>query len=266
MKLGVCLLMLASASDPLAKEHIPLLKKAGYDYAEVPLARLLELPEEELRQYRELFRENGLPVEAFNNSIPTGLPMIGPDYCEETLRRYIDRAVALAEFLGVKMITMCGPIRDWVPEGFEWEDGFGQYVEFLKMYADAAAPHGITLAIEPINHEEKGFISTVAESFRVIEACGRSNITVVVDFYHFFKENDNWEGLLRVCKAAVSHVHYAALPRRSFPLNGDEAQCRLVFEPFLKAGYIGRVSIEAHTQDPKQDLPETCTMVRGVLR
>lgn len=265
MKLGVCLLMLASASDPLAKDCIPLLKQAGYDYAEVPLARLLELPEEEVRQYRAQFRQAGVPVEAFNNAIPAGLPMIGPDCCEETLRRYIDRAVSLARFMGVKVITMCGPIRDWVPEGFAWADGFGQYVDFLKRYADAAAVHGITLAIEPINQEENGFVSTVSEACRVIEACGRSNLTVVVDFYHFVKENDDWDNLLSVCKDVVSHVHYAALPRRSFPLSGEEAQCRLILEPFLKAGYAGRVSIEARTENPWHDLPEACNVMRSVL-
>jgi len=258
--------MLASASDPLAKEQIPLLKKAGYDYAEVPLARLLELPDGEIEQYKALFREAGVPVEAFNNSIPTRLPMIGPDFCEQTLRRYIDRAVSLARQMGVKVITMCGPIREWVPEGFSWEEGFPQYVEFLKMYADAAGAYGITLAIEPINHEEDGFISTVGEACRVIRACGRSNITVVVDFYHFFKENDNWEKLLSCCKDVVSHAHFATMPERNFPGCADAAQCKMVLEPFVQAGFTGRISIEAHTSDPAKDLPEACTVVRSVLR
>lgn len=266
MKLGVCLLMLANAEDPLAKEQIPLLKKAGYDYAEVPLARLLDLPEEAVRDYAQRFSDAGIPVEAFNNSIPSRLPIIGPESCTDMLRRYIDRAIQLACILGVKLITMCGPIRDWVPEGFTWEEGFPQYVEFMRTYADAAADHGITLAIEPVNREENGFISTVGEACRVIRSCGRSNITVVVDFYHFFKEHDNWEALLNEYKDAVSHVHYAALPTRTFPDGRDEAQCRMILEPFIKTGYTGRVSIEAYTDNPERELPKACTIVRSVLQ
>jgi len=258
--------MLASEEDPLAEKQIPLLKKAGYDYAEVPLARLLKLPEEAVRDYARQFSDAGIPVEAFNNSIPSRLPIIGPEFCADTLRRYIDRAIQLACLLGVKVITMCGPIRDWVPEGFTWEEGFPQYVEFMRMYADAAAEHGITLAIEPINQEENGFISTVGEACRVIRSCGRSNITVVVDFYHFFKEHDNWEALLTEHKDAVSHVHYAALPQRTFPGREDEAQCRMILEAFVKAGYTGRVSIEAHTVNPERELPEAGTMVRSILQ
>ncbi len=264
MKLGVCLLMLANEGDPLAEASIPLVKKAGYDYAEVPLARLLDLEEAEVERYRELFLKNELPVEAFNNAIPAGLPMIGPDRREETLRRYIERAVYLAERMGVKVIAMCGPIRSWVPAGFTWETGFEQYTAFMQMYADAALAHGITLAIEPINREEDGFISTVAEARQVVAACGRSNVSVVVDFYHFFKENDDYEALLREW-GGVSHVHYAAQVRRSYPLAGDAAECRRVLTPFLQAGYTQRLSIEAHTACPERDLPATCALMRTIL-
>lgn len=264
MRLGVCLLTLASGKDPLARALIPTVKRAGYDYAEVPLARLLDLPDDEFAEYRGEFLRNGLPVEAFNNAIPSGLPMIGPDRCEEVLRRYIDRAVFLADRMGVRVITMCGPIRSWVPAGFCWEEGFAQYTAFMQMYADAAAARGIVLAVEPINSEEDGFISTVAEARRVIAACGRNNITAVVDFYHFFKENDDWEALLQSC-GDISHVHYAAQARRSYPLAGDAGECRRVLAPFLQAGYTGRISIEAHTGAPEQDLPETCALMRSVL-
>lgn len=265
MKLGACLLTLATAEDPLARAAVPLVKQAGYDYAEVPLARLLELPEGEVEEYRALFLEHGLAVEAFNNAIPSKLPMIGPDRREETLRRYIERAVSLADRMGVSVIAMCGPIRDWVPPEFSWEAGFEQYTAFMQMYADAAAAHGITLSIEPINREERGFISTLAQARQVIAACGRDNISATVDFYHFFKEDDDWEALLKESGTLVSHAHYAAQARRSYPLAGDAAECRRVLTPFLQAGYRGRISVEAHTACPEKDLPESCALLRAVL-
>lgn len=43
MKSGICLLLLATNHDPLARAAIPTAAKAGYDYAEVSLARIYSL-------------------------------------------------------------------------------------------------------------------------------------------------------------------------------------------------------------------------------
>lgn len=265
MRLGACLLTLATPEDPLGVQFIGPLKQAGYDYAEVSLARVLAQTDEQIAAYRKLFSDVDLPVEAFNNSIPSGLPLVGPNFDKKVLCSYIERAVAVARQFGVHVITMCGPIRDWVPADFDWSVGFEQYVEFMKMYADEAAKYDILLAIEPINSEENGFISTVGEACKVIEACGRENIKVIVDFYHFFKQNDNWEQLMKLSGTMICHAHYAAQARRSFPLPADEEECRKVLRPFIDAGFNGRISVEAKTPNPLADIPQTRAVMRSVI-
>ena len=46
MELGCCINMLGNAADPTGRRYIPLIKEAGYDYAELPLAQVMELDEE----------------------------------------------------------------------------------------------------------------------------------------------------------------------------------------------------------------------------
>ena len=48
MKSGICLLLLATNHDPLARAAIPTAAKAGYDYAEVSLARIYSLSDNQL--------------------------------------------------------------------------------------------------------------------------------------------------------------------------------------------------------------------------
>ena len=43
MKFGCCINMIASGEDKIGAEHIGLIKQAGYDYLEMPLAEITQL-------------------------------------------------------------------------------------------------------------------------------------------------------------------------------------------------------------------------------
>lgn len=265
MKIGSCLLLLASPDDPLASESIPLVAASGYDYAEASLARIYNLSDLALQQYQNIFDQNRLPVEVFNNAIPGGLSLIGPQADQAEISLYIQRTVALAQRMGVQLITMSGPNRRRVPKDFTWEQGFSQYVTFLKHFSDAVDGTGISLAIEPINHEEHGFISTIAGARQVIEAVGYNRLGVIVDTYHFFKENDRHEDLLAAAKDNVLfHIHYATAIDRAYPQEKDFSQVKAALQPLLEAGYTGRVSVEAYTTAPREELPVTCRLLHSL--
>lgn len=264
MKIGSCLLLLATPKDPLAAASIPAVKRAGFDYAEVSLARVYDLSDQELDDYYSLFAANALPVEVFNNAIPRGLALVGPNSDPRALRDYAFRAVRLARRMGVSLITMSGPNQRTVPEGFSWDHGFEQYVSFLQMYADCAAQEGISLAVEPINQEEHGFIATVSEACRAVHAAGCPNVKTIVDFYHFFKQNDDWENLLKVCSDELVHAHYAVQEGRVYPRKENLKECERVLTPFLNAGYHGRISVEAYAPHPEEDLPDAVQVLRSI--
>lgn len=262
MKIGSCLLLLATQEDPLAASSIPLIASSGFDYAEVSLARVYSLSDQELLHYQNLFDQNHLPVEVFNNAIPRGLSLIGPKSDRAELSCYIKKAITLAKTMGVQIITMSGPNQRTVPDGFTWEEGFPQYIDFLKEYSDAAAAAGLSLAIEPINHEEHGFISTIAEARRAAEAVGYSGLGVIVDTYHFGKENDSKEDLLAAAKANVLfHIHHATATDRTYPQEADFSYSKETLQPLLAAGYTGRISVEAFTKTPGEDLPVTSRLL-----
>ncbi len=266
MRIGACLLMLRTQEDPAAAYAIPVLSRAGTDYAEVSLSQLMRMDEKQLADYKKAFDNAELPVEASNNSIPQGLNLVGPNRDPEALESFINKAVSLAEYFGVTVITMCGPLKEMAPAGYSWEEeGFAQYVDFMKRYADLAAAKGITLAIEPINDEEEGFISTVAEAKRVIDACGKDNVRIIVDTYHFIKQGDDWTLLRDLClEGMVAHVHFAAQAKRSYPLEDDEEECRRTLLTLLEAGFSGRVSIEARTTDVEKDAPVSVALLKGI--
>lgn len=267
MKTGCCLLLLATPDDPLARRAVPLAGQSGYDYAEVSLARLLLLDARETAAYRKLLDEARLPAEVFNNAIPKGMALIGPHADPVRLEDYIHRSLSAAEQMGTGLITMSGPNRATVPEGFDWErDGFPQYLEFLHRFGTQAAERGVSLAIEPINDEEHSFVSTLSDAQRAADACGCGNVGVIVDFYHFCKQQDSPDSLMQLCRGQkLRHIHYAAYPERTYPLQDDLSACRDALEPLFSAGYQGRVSIEAYARNPVSDLPEACRLLHNLF-
>lgn len=263
MKFGSCLLLLATPEDPLAVTKIPVIAESGFDYAEVSLARIYSLSEREVGEYRETFDRNNLPVEVFNNAVPRGLSLIGPNSDQAASTAYISRAVVLAQRMGVRLITMSGPNERSVPQEFSWREGFPQYVEFLKRFSGAAADADIELAIEPINSEEHGFIATVSEACRAIEAAGCGNVKLIVDTYHFCKQNDSMEDALSAVKSGqLAHIHHAAREKRVYPQECDAEESKAVLLPLLDAGYRGRISVEAYAGVPERELPVTNRLLR----
>ena len=203
----------------------------------------------------------------FNNAIPKGMALIGPHADPVRLEAYIHRSLLVAEQMGTGLITMSGPNRATVPEGFDWErDGFPQYLEFLHRFGTQAEERGVSLAIEPINDEEHSFVSTLSDAQRAADACGCGNVGVIVDFYHFWKQQDSPDSLMQLCRGQkLRHIHYAAYPERTYPLQDDLSACRDALEPLFSAGYQGRVSIEAYARNPVSDLPEACRLLHNLF-
>ena len=67
MRIGCCVNMLAGEEDTTGSRWIPHLKECGYDYVELPLAQVMELPETEFQKLLELLSETGVPCECCNN-------------------------------------------------------------------------------------------------------------------------------------------------------------------------------------------------------
>lgn len=257
MEIGYCLLMLASQHDPLGAKWIPLIKKAGFDFAEIPLGKLYGLSDLEIRAYRRLFEDADLPVRAFNFGLPPGVHIVGSRANAEDVNAYIERTISLAELFGIQVITSCGPIADAAKAPLDWErDGKAQYVAFLQKIADAAKKRNMLYAIEPICREERGYVYNTGQAIALAEAAGRENIKIIVDLFHYDQEHEPFEALPAISKDWVSHIHFADLRERKTPLLAHTDAYAAQLRPVLDAGFCGRISIEAYADNPESDIPQ----------
>ena len=111
--------------------------------------------------------------------------------------------------------------------------------------AHKAAPHNITLLLEPLNQRDapEYFYSTVEAAEAVIHECNISNIKMMFDFYHVAVSQGDVLKRFERCMPIVGHVQIAAVPTRHEPDYG-ELPYATIFKELDALGYDGWVGCE----------------------
>lgn len=249
MKFGCCVSM--NKDDEIGEKGIRLLKEYGYDYFEAPLAVLAAMSEEQIEKLEAVIKETGLGCEAMNVFFPGSLRLTGEEVDMGKVEEYVTRALALAGRIGAKTVVFGSAGAKNIPDGFPYEKAYDQLVRELKIIDREAAKNGVTIAIEPLNKKESNFIVSLKEGHELVHAAEFTNIKLLVDFFHFNREQDDPQWIVDY-KDDLVHVHIANPGDRTYPTKPlpefDE-----FFEKLKEAGYQGRVSVEGGMKNFEED-------------
>lgn len=234
MRWGVC-------SSPDTAEE---LARLGWDYVEWSLRAVAALDEPSYAELRALARRLPIRVEAFNGMLPRGLKVTGPDTDHAALRAYLARAYPRAAELGGAVIVFGSGDARTLPDGWPRERGLEQFGEACRIAGDAAARHGMLVAIEPLNPRETNLVTTVAEAVAVAHVAAHPTVRVLSDLYHVEAGGEGLDGTISAA-AVLAHVHIATPEERGMPLpERGAASLARFFAALRRAGYDGRVSVE----------------------
>lgn len=138
-----------------------------------------------------------------------------PDRVEEA-RVAIDEAIAYAAAIN------CGAVH--VMAGFaSGPEAEATFVENLTYACAQAAPHGITILIEPLNHYDAPgyFLQTTAQAKDIIGKVGAENIKLMFDCYHVQLMEGDLSHRLKDLLPLVGHIQFAGVPARGRPDVGE---------------------------------------------
>jgi sugar phosphate isomerase/epimerase len=139
-------------------------------------------------------------------------------------------------------VIIIGLLRGIVKQGIAHERAMDWLAAALREVCAAARPHGVRLALEPINRYETTLINNVVTGLDLIERVGAGNLGLLLDTFHMNIEEPVIEESIRACGARIFHFHVAD-SNRWYPGAGH-----LDFASILKAlyatGYTGFVSGE----------------------
>jgi 2-dehydrotetronate isomerase len=219
-------------------EAIHAAKKAGFDAVECHFP--YDVPAAEVAQ---ALRDTGLTMLGLNTwpgdkaAGDFGLAAL-PGRMDEA-RAAIAQAVDYAVATGTKAVHVMAGRTDGSEAA---EDAFRAN---LAHACDLAAPHGITILIEPINTRDVQdyHLSRTDHAARIIAALNRPNLKLMFDCYHMQIMQGDLATHLRDLMPVIGHIQIAAVPDRGEPDQG-EVDYRWLMRHLAGLDYDGHVGAE----------------------
>ncbi|WP_251390242.1 sugar phosphate isomerase/epimerase family protein [Mediterraneibacter agrestimuris] len=254
MEIGIC------AGMELAKDAA----KAGYDYIELPLCTIAEMPDEEFKRAKTEFEKRGIPCRAFNILLPGGMKIFGQDVDKKALEAYAERACSRAHALHGKIIVFGSGGARRLPDDISMDEAWEQMKEVCRIFGNAAQKYGIKIVLEPLNRGETDLMHTVNEGIRMTEEISHSSVWLLADYYHMQKEKESVNVLVQAA-SYLKHCHIACGAERRFPAGKDLGQCREFIGMLQEIGYQGMLSVEGVTQHFAEDAKESILLLRELV-
>jgi len=213
----------------------------GYDGVELAIRdpKLIDL-----EVLDRLVRRHGLSMPAIGTGQAWGEEGLSfTDPAPEIRHAAIERIkshIPVASHFGAVIII--GLVRGIVKPGMDHAQAMDWLVEALRECSAAARPHGIRLALEPINRYETTLINNAAEGLDLIERVGADNFGLLLDTFHMNIEEADIEASIHACDERIFHFHVAD-SNRWYPGAGH-LDFRSILKALFDTSYQGWVSGE----------------------
>jgi hydroxypyruvate isomerase len=165
---------------------------------------------------------------------------------ESEARAAIDEAIDYAKAIGaVNVHVMAGFCKG--------EQAQMTFAANLRYACQEAAPHGVTILIEPLNtYDVPGyFLTTTDQAIGIIRAIGLPNLKLMFDCYHVqLMEGDLTHRIERLLPH-IGHIQFASVPDRGAPDHGELNYAHL-FGVIDKLGYGAPAGAEYRPNGPTE--------------
>ena len=135
---------------------------------------------------------------------------------EDDARAVIDEAITYAVAIQASNIH--------VMAGFAaGQAAHDSFIANLDYACTAAATHGITILIEPLNHYDAPgyFLNGSAQAKSIIDEVGAPNLKLMFDCYHIQRLEGNLTNKLTDLLPIIGHIQFASVPDRGAPDHGE---------------------------------------------
>jgi D-psicose/D-tagatose/L-ribulose 3-epimerase len=242
--LGIHALVWAGGWSRAECEHaVRSTREAGYDLIEIPA---LDPATIDTSHTKAVLADHGLRA-VCSLGLDLDADISSPDP-EVVARGEAKLADALAVVTGVGGDYLGGAVYSALAKYDRPLDPRGRdnMIASLRRLARAAADHGVTVGLEPVNRYESNAINTVADALAVITDVGEPNIVVHLDVYHVNIEERDFTAPVLEAGDRLGYVHVGESHRGY--LGTGTVDFPAFFAALAAAGYVGPVTFESFSR------------------
>ena len=161
---------------------------------------------------------------------------------QSEFREAVKKALDYASVLECRQLHCMAGI---VPPDVSQTTAAALYASNLAWAAEQAAPAGVKVVIEPINHRDMPgyFLNTQAQGAAIVDAIGRDRMGLQFDVYHVQITEGDITKRMEKYMPVIAHMQIADVPARNEPGTG-EIGWAYVFRRMDELGYQGWVGCE----------------------
>jgi hydroxypyruvate isomerase len=161
---------------------------------------------------------------------------------QSEFREAVKKALDYASVLECRQLHCMAGI---VPPDVSQTTAAALYASNLAWAAEQAAPAGVKVVIEPINHRDMPgyFLNTQAQGAAIVDAIGRDRLGLQFDVYHVQITEGDITKRMEKYMPVIAHMQIADVPARNEPGTG-EIGWAYVFRRMDELGYQGWVGCE----------------------
>ena len=218
-------------------------REAGYDLIEIPA---LDPAAIDAGHTRSVLADHGVRgVCSLGLDLDADISSPDPDVVRRGEAKLAD---ALAVVAGIGGDYLGGAVYSALAKYDRPLDPRGRdnMVAGLRRLARAAAGHGVTVGLEPVNRYESNAINTVAGALAVIEEVGEPNVVVHLDVYHANIEESDFVSPVREAGSRLGYVHIGESHRGY--LGTGTIDFPAFFGALRESGYAGPVTFESFSR------------------
>ncbi len=231
------------------REVFRIAAEIGYDGVEIApftvAPSVNEVGPETRKAIRDEAAEFGLEITGLHWVLlsPEGLYLNHPDDgIRHRTGRYLCDLVRFCGDLGGRVIVLGSPKQRNVLPDQTFEATWDRTRTALRACLPAAAAHGVTICLEPLDSAQTNFINTPAEAARMVREIDHPNFRMIIDVRATLCQGLDVAAVVREHRDDVAYVHFNNA-NGDGPGYGDTD-----FAPILQAlrdtGYEGYGSVE----------------------
>jgi len=174
---------------------------------------------------------------------PDGLHLTTTDdRIRERTIQFLQHLARVCAAMEGKVLVLGSPKQRDVPDGESYEDTFRRTRDACRTVAETAAPLGVTLALEPLTPQDTNFLTSAAETAKLVRAVDHEGCRLHLDVRAMCSEPRPVPEIIAAHAGEFVHFH-ANDPNLGGPGSGavDYAP---IFRSLQAAGYDGWVSVE----------------------